>query len=79
MIRAFETELDEFTSIVYAETASKARHITRISALNACYTNVDYADIKVLRAKEYDNATTIHGETPAVSCYSMEFLRLEDM
>ena len=74
MIRAFETELDASTSIVYAETASKARHATRISALDACYTNVDYADIRVLRAKEYDNAT-VCGQTPTRNqCYSREFL-----
>jgi len=79
-IRAFRTELDDIISIVYAETASKARHITRISALDVCYTNVEYADIKVLRAKEYDKATLLGGGTPTIEhCYSMVYLRLEDM
>lgn len=59
-MKAFKTILDDTVSIVFADTASQARHTTRVAALEACYTNVEYADINVWRAKEYDNAT-IHG------------------
>ena len=80
MIRAFRTELDDIICIVYAETASKARHITRRSALEACYTDVDYADIKVSRAKEFDNGITKEGKPIKTRhCYTPECLALEDM
>ena len=80
MIRAFRTELDDVVSIVYAETASKARHITRITALDACYANVDYADIRVLRAKEYDKGITEDGKPIKTNhCYTPEYLALEGM
>jgi len=80
MIRAFRTELDDIVCIVYAETASKARHRTRISAIEACYTNVDYADIKVVRAKEYDKGITEDGKPIKTNhCYTPEYLALEGM
>ena len=80
MIRAFRTELDDIVCIVYAETASKARHITRTSALDAYFTNVDYADIKVSRAKEFDNGITKDGKPIKTNhCYTPEYLALEGM
>jgi len=80
MIRAFRTELDDIVCIVYAETASKARHITRTSALDAYFTNVDYADIKVSRAKEFDNGITKDDKPIKTNhCYTPEYLALEGM
>ena len=53
MIRAFKTKAIGTTSIVFSETASKARYATFRGANGAGY-KITFADIKVNRSPEYD-------------------------
>lgn len=63
MVRAFRTELWGVVSIVFAESASKARYSTYLSATNAGYF-LSLLLPKVRRSPEYDQRKTLKGSIP---------------
>jgi len=75
MIRAFRTDAIGVTSIVFADSASKARYDTYLCAKDAGY-SLRFSDITVLRAPEYDNRRTFDGSIPTGRmCHNPETLK----
>ena len=78
-MKAFETVTVPMgiVSIVFAETASKARYTTYLSANDAGY-KITFPDITVRRASQYDCRRTTDGNIPAGRmCHRAEFLATE--
>lgn len=74
-VRAFRSRSVGVESIVFANSYAQARHITVKSANDASYP-IDYADVVVHRAPEYDCRLTIDGRVPALGiCHSPDSLR----
>lgn len=74
MQKAWKTEVLGVTHIVFAATRSKARYTTYLAANRAgqiCSLTI----VRVLRAKDYDNAQTVDGRIPRErNCYPKTFL-----
>ena len=77
MIRAFEMVALDITSIVFAESAGKARAATVRTANDVGFT-VTFPDVVVRRAPDFDCALMSGGGTPLTeTCYVSELLVLE--
>ena len=76
MIRAFKTKAIGTTSIVFSQSAGRARYITFLSANDAGY-KITFADIKVNRSPEYDIMEPKHKHfgVGANRCYKPEDLK----
>lgn len=73
-MRAFKTTCGVI-SIVFADTASQARYDTYKAAREAGYF-VEFGEITVKRAPEYDNREQIDGRLPAArKCLDPEYLK----
>ena len=72
--RAFKTSCCGIDCIVFADSASKARYTTFLSANDAGW-NVCFADIRVIRAPEFDQGVLYGGGiVEDMVCYGIDYL-----
>jgi len=77
VIRAFKTEACGVVSIVFAGSASQARWTTLQAAREVGY-KLDFGNVSVLRAPEYDVRLTPEGRIPSARmCHAAD--RLEKL
>ena len=62
-------------AIVFAETRNKARHITRVAALDAGYT-VNWIEIKARRRPDLDH---LHARFPGRTCWTVALVEKETL
>ena len=75
VIRAFWASWGGVRSIVFEETAGKARYATYLTAKDAGY-EPNLIDVKVTRAKAYDVQRTVRGTIPTVGfCHDYNDLK----
>ena len=76
MIRAFKTKAIGTTSIVFSQSAGRARYVTFRGANDAGY-KITFADIKVNRSPEYDimESKSKYFGIGANRCYKPEDLK----
>lgn len=75
-MKAYRTKLYGITSIVFAETAARARSATLRAARDAGYEGKKYFDVESSRAPEFDGRLTIGGSiAQPLYCHDPDMLR----
>lgn len=72
--KAFKAVCYGVECIVFAKTASKARNITRVAAIDGGW-EVEFMDIRVIRAPEFDEGILLDGGIASDDkCYDINLL-----